>query len=553
MSNTTNTNLLPPFKEEVIPCAFVENLDVYNHIAPFSKGKLMILIFLLLSTISFSQVVQTFKGDRFTHYNIEDWISYAPGLNITSIDTDEKYVYFATKNGGILRFDKYREEWEFPYTTSSGLRSNRVLEVVYNQYDGYLYARTPKGIDVLRSAENYWQKHTSGTMPEKRQPQLSEIANLRKGKDFRFPPFFRPQNDFFPNFFTERNVMYIPPDQVLDYENREYKFTDRVVDEWQRLWLGTNGFGPMMADMSTLSLLSYHQSIPNISVRDIYFDEDNIWIGGIPKRNGISGITLWDDYENKWQYFEAPFYSGIYRDDVLAIDGNNKFVLFATIYGVVVFDKSKSRWKTYTQLDGLEGDIVNDVLIHQNMAYIATENGLNWVDMKSSRVEGISGSAIDNVNINQITVHQDTLYLATRLGLYCMDLKEKNVQFQSSRAAIPDFNLTAINTHKNEIWLANEYGVAYNDKSKKSWFSFADLSIKPNIRDIAFTDSTVWFATSKGLMKFDREMNNWRLFTTNDGLIDNNVYHIDVENDNLWLSTEKGFTIFNYNRQGRLD
>jgi len=68
-----------------------------------------------------------------------------------------------------------------------------------------------------------------------------------------------------------------------------------------------------------------------------------------------------------------------------------------------------------------------------------------------------------------------------------------------------------------------------------------------------FVNSTVWFATNRGLMKFDREMNNWRLFTTRDGLIDNNVYHIDVENDNLWLSTEKGFTIFNFNKPGRLD
>ena len=500
-----------------------------------------------------SQVVETFKGDRFTHYTIDDWISYAPALNITSIDTDEKFVYCATEKGGILQFDKYSEEWGFPYTTSSGLRSNKVLEVVYNQHDGYLYARTPKGVDVLRFAENYWQKHTSNEMPEKRQPQISEIADLRKGKDFRFPPFFRPGNDFFPNFFTERPVMFLPPNQILDSENREYKFTDRMVDEWQRLWLGTNGFGIMMADMWTISLYSYIQSIPNISVRDIYMDEDNIWIGGIPSLKGFAGITLWDRDEDSWQYFEAQFNTGIYRDDVLAIDGNKRFVVFATIYGLVVFDKKKSKWKTYTQLEGLEGDRVNDVLIEKNEAFVATENGLNWIDLKSKRVEGLTGSAIDNVEINQLTVFRDTLYLATLHGLYSVDIKEKNVKFHASKAAIPDFNLKAINTYKNEVWFANDYGIAYVDKSKNSWFSFADLSIKPEFRDIAFTDSTVWFATNKGLMKYDREMNNWRLFTTSDGLIDNNVYHIDVENDNLWLSTEKGFTIFNYSSPGRLD
>jgi ligand-binding sensor domain-containing protein len=500
-----------------------------------------------------SQIVRTFKGDRFTHYTLEDWISYAPALNINSIDTDEKYVYFATQKGGILRFDKYSEEWEFPYTTSSGLRSNNVYNIVYNQYDGYLYARTPYGVDVLKYGENYWQKHSNNKMPQKRQPQLSEISDLQKGKDFRFPPFFRPGNDFFPNFFTERSIMYIPPDQILDSENREYNFTDRMIDEWQRLWLGTNGFGPMQADMTTFSLSSQLQGIPNISTRDIYLDENNVWIGGFPNSKGIAGITLWDSYNDNWQYFEAQFYSGIARDDILAIDGNKRFIVFATIYGVVVFDKNKSKWKTYSQLEGLEGDMVNDVLVEKNTAYVATEHGFNWFDLKSKRVEGFTGSAIDNVEINQLTVFQDTLYLATQHGLYSVDIKDMNVKFQASRAAIPDFNLTAIAANDTEIWFANDYGISYINKPKKSWFSFADLSIKPEIRDIDFTNEAVWFATSKGLMKYDREMNDWRLFTTADGLIDNNVYHIDIENDNLWLSTEKGFTIFNYNKPGRLD
>jgi len=510
------------------------------------------LTFILWNTIGYAQIVHTFKGDRFTHYNMEDWISYAPALNINAIDTDEKYVYFATQYGGILRFDKYREEWEFPFTTSSGLRSNHIKDVVYNQYDGFLYARTSYGVDVLKFGENFWQKH-SGSIPGKRQPELSQIADLRKGKDFRFPPFFRPSNEFFPNFFTENSIMYIPPDQILDYENREYQFTDRVVDEWQRLWLGTNDFGPMMADMSTFSLYSYHQSISNISVRDMFLDENNIWIGGISNGDGIGGITLWNDYSNEWQYFEAPFYTGISKDDVFAIDGNKRFVVFATTYGLVIYDKYKSKWKTYTQFEGLEGDRINDVLIHKNTAYIATENGFNWLELNSKYAEGVLGTAIDNVEINQLTVLKDTVYLATKLGLYGVDLKEENVQFISSKAAIPDFNLTSINSNKNEIWIANNYGIAFYNKSKKSWFSFADLSIKPDVRDIAFTDSAVWFATNKGLMKYDREMNNWRLFTTRDGLIDNSVYHIDVENDNLWLSTEKGFTIFNFNRPGRLD
>ena len=317
--------------------------------------------------------------------------------------------------------------------------------------------------------------------------------------------------------------------------------------------VGTNGFGPMMADMSTFSLYSHPQSIPSISVRDIFLDEKNVWVGGISKGDGFGGITVWNDYENTWQYFEAPFYNGIAKDDVYVIDGNDHFVAFGTTYGLVVYDKIKSKWKTYTQFEGLEGDKINDVMIYKNTAYIGTENGFNWLDLNSKYAEGVSGTSIDNVEIKQLTIYQDTIYLATKLGLFGIDFKEKNVRFISAKSAIPDFNLTSIGANKNEIWIANNYGIAFLNKTQDSWFNFSDLNIKPDVRDIAFTDMVVWFATNQGLMKYDRETNNWRMFTTRDGLIDNNVYHIDVENDNLWLSTEKGFTIFNFNRPGRLD
>ena len=75
------------------------------------------LLLVLLLNNSGSQVVHRLKADRFTHYRMEDWISYAPALNITSIDIDNDYIYFATNSGGILRYDKYANEWDFPYTT----------------------------------------------------------------------------------------------------------------------------------------------------------------------------------------------------------------------------------------------------------------------------------------------------------------------------------------------------------------------------------------------------------------------------------------------------
>ena len=117
----------------------------------------VIVFFLLAINISHAQIVHRLEADRFTHYRIDDWVSYAPALSITSIDIDPDYIYFGTTSGGILRYDKYANEWHYPYTTSSGLRSNQIYRVVYSAVDGFLYAQTPAGIDVFMPAEKFWR------------------------------------------------------------------------------------------------------------------------------------------------------------------------------------------------------------------------------------------------------------------------------------------------------------------------------------------------------------------------------------------------------------
>jgi len=69
--------------------------------------KFFIVIFLAVNTILFGQVINRMQFDRFTHYRGDDWITYAPARFITSIDIGDDYVYFGTRNGGILRYHMY--------------------------------------------------------------------------------------------------------------------------------------------------------------------------------------------------------------------------------------------------------------------------------------------------------------------------------------------------------------------------------------------------------------------------------------------------------------
>jgi ligand-binding sensor domain-containing protein len=499
-----------------------------------------------------AQVVHLLTVDRFTHYRIDDWISYAPALNISSVDIDFDYIYFASLGGGILRFNKYDELWEFPYTTSSGLRSNVINEVVYNPEDGFLYARTPAGIDVYKPAEKFWRPSARSSMPKRRAPSEAELRGLDK-KEYRFPPLYRPSNAYLPDFFTDIALTYHLDGKIFDRYNREFRLTDRIIDSWQRLWCGTDGFGPMVADMYAFRLESKTQSIPNISPRDIFMHDDIMWIGGIRSDYSLGGITRWDRKRDEWQYFEAPFISQLYKDDITSISGNEHYIAFGTSLGLVIYNSYKDSWRTLSSKHGLEGDQVLDVEVIGDTAYVGTEFGLNWVDLGSMRVYESSHTTLDHIRINQLSVVDDNVWAATRNGLYSIDIENDVIQFHASQAAAVDYNLTALEIIDNEIWIANDYGIAFWQRDKNEWYSFPDLSFSGRIRDIGRTKNTVWFATDEGLLKFERDKNYWRLYTTTDGLISNNTFHVDPEGKSLWISTDLGITAFKWKRSGRLD
>jgi ligand-binding sensor domain-containing protein len=502
-----------------------------------------------------AQTIHYLSADRFTTYTLSDWISYATTLNISAVEIDNNYVYFASLSGGILRYDKYRNHWDFPFTTSSGLRSNRVLNIVYNPDDGFLYAQTSLGIDVYKTAEKYWRPADVQSLPH-RQKSFSRDGPGSVQDRYRFPPLYRPGNSELPDFFTPFSLMYHLGGYVYDRENRQFNFTDRVVDAWRRLWIGTDGLGPMMAELDQNYLNSLRYSIPSISPRDVYTDGNDMWVGGLHRNASPAGISHWDRERDEWEYFEAPFLSSLYSDEVLSIDGNQDYIAFATTQGLALLDKKKKNWKTFDTRLGLEGSYVLDVLPFQNRIYTATEYGLNWLNLASMDIEEPAQSELDNVYIHRLAEDGQMVWAATRFGLYQINPETDQVLFIASRAALPDYDLRALDIIGKEIWVANQRGIAYWNRESDEWRSFPALNLpsETEIRDITHTNkNTIWFATSSGLLKYDRKQDYWRMYTTEDGLISNDAYRLDLDGKHIWVATRDGISAFQWRRKGRLD
>ncbi len=506
-----------------------------------------------LAFASSAQVIQKIYFDRFTHYNIDDWVTYAPATDITAVEVGDDYVYFGTRLGGILRYQLYDDYWDFPFTTSSGLRSNRILALSYDAANRKLYARTPRGVDVYNFAFQYWMP-AQETMPPPRQPDPEEVRYYLKEKNkARFPAYYHPTLSELPDLFTDRAYLFRKPDQILDPYNRIFHLKDiGVVDKFNRLWIATDGLGPAWINLTDNTLHLSRRSISNIRPRDLFFDGANIWIGGI--RNGFepAGICLWqNESDDAWTYYEEGLVTGIANDNVYAIEGGKRFIFFGTDLGVVRYDKKEDDWQTFTRAQRLLSEKINDLLIVGKKLYIATNRGFNWLDIGFKNIQRSKDSRLNSIPVSRISADDSLLYLATAYGIYRYDPKTDRISVFKTGSAVLDVNIGVVGTNNDTLWFAGDGGIAFRDPKTKNWNSFTQ--IRMHFYDIAFTPGTVWFATDQGLLKYETAQNYWYLYTTRDGLADNHVFRIDIDDIDMWLSTDSGVTVFRWYRPGKTE
>jgi ligand-binding sensor domain-containing protein len=73
------------------------------------------------------------------------------------------------------------------------------------------------------------------------------------------------------------------------------------------------------------------------------------------------------------------------------------------------------------------------------------------------------------------------------------------------------------------------------------------------VHSLLVVDSLLWVGTDEGIARYDRRTGYSRNFSTEDGLIDNRVFDIELDGDCLWFATPGGVTRFYWNNPYRID
>ncbi len=384
--------------------------------------------------------------------------------------------------------------------------------------------------------------------------------------------------------------------------------TSDIIASNELLYFGTN-HGLLMYAESQNKIIRVTKNEYNITRLSHSTDKDHLWIGttngillidnkngeekwsagtidpkGLLKNQMITALLL--DLQNQL-WIGTPM--GLYKlENQLLVNGEFKLVKIqselcsdyitdlalnddgslwiATNDGLNLLSKNKET-KTFQKRNSkLSNNYIHDLYIDKHGdLWIATQEGLNLYnpitnDFQTWNYDVMNPNSLSNNQVFKIMENdQNELFLGTGLGVCKIDLKTKVVTRYDEAE---EYNINgalytcALVDAENQIWVGTDnYGNSVSRINQKTGKvkhyidrPYDSTSYKGNTANFIFEDSrnTIWIGTNKGLNKFNSKKGTFKLYTTNDGMPNNNV--VDMQEDdhgNYWISTYDGLVHFN--------
>ena len=522
-------------------------------------------------------------GSNFIHCLYEDpkgilWVGTENGLFKYDALTESFSLLKGTAPGPIrdIRIDTKGNLWYIAGFTLSKYNVQTQQTVVYdiNQYfeatslcidfDGTIWISTSIGLvqkynpvknaftsyDVFSHsgpADSKWVERvyatTGGKLLVGTSNQGAKLLDIKTG-DYKDILTYNPNKTeiFVRNFIqtaedeywiaTETGIFIynIKTGNVINLQkkyNDPYSISDNAVycfvkDQEGSIWAGTY-FGGVNYFPKQNTAFKKHfprlneNSLSGNVVREIHQDHSgNLWIG-----TEDAGLNKYDTAQKTYTHFQPA--------------GNKESISSTNIHGLLV-----------------TGDEV----------WIGTfENGLDVLNIKTGKVDRhySKGPGEHALKSNFVfCIRQTTdgeIMLGTTQGAYAYN-RSSNDFSQLPGMPLNNWYTGILKDESGIIW-AGTYGNGVNFYNTNTAiggnfrYNVADKSSICSDRiNSLFEDSkkNLWFATEGGLCKLNRATNNFKRYTTKDGLPSDFILSmLEDSNGNLWLSTSKGLARFNPN------
>ena len=213
-----------------------------------------------------------------------------------------------------------------------------------------------------------------------------------------------------------------------------------------------------------------------------------------------------------------PLKRTLVSNEVNCIAADSENVWIATARGVSRWKRQPDQWLHYTMEDGLANDRVNAVAIDGQWVWFATDEGVSRYDIQTdtfATFRTIDGLASDQVS--SIAVDGNYVWFGTSNGLNRYDKTIDSWAVRTRKDGLVSKIITTIAVEPEYVWVGT------------------DREINP---DPHGWDEDPRFSRG-GVSRYHRDTDSWNNYTRSDGLIDNEIATIAVDDDSVWFGTQK--------------
>ena len=506
---------------------------------------------------------------------------------ISSIAIDGNNIWIGTNNGGVHRHIEAVGAW-VRYTKDDGLISNNIScitvyknEIWFGSYDS--------GVSMYDKVRNRWINYVKADSPPE-EDEVKAITSSRSGKFWiatsnglmRYDPIISEwtrygkkdglSTEYITNLTMDGDILWIGTARGLasyDERSNRWKFyngTKELSDVFVKaiaitdednsnkaIWLGTNK-GLSRLKIKGNSLIRDFELLSDYKITAIEQKDHEILV------STNKGLLEYDVSTGKESLYTSDH--GLIHNHINCMMLQENQIWLGTREGIAIFERDTGIWRSI--LDELPNPNVRSLMSDpgRNCIWIGTNDGLAKFSTKTGQLEVMKSS----YSITSIAHFEDNiLLLGTTSGMVEYDIKSKEYQEHRAfvtRQPLKEASVANIMFDGDFIWFSN-WSASHNgaiiryDSKNNTWRRFiretilGDTKVKSPtiIKQICTDDRWVWFATDYGVLQYDKITDVWQHFTTKDGLLSNNIRHIECTTNFVWVCPEMKTRINRYNKR----
>ncbi len=297
--------------------------------------------------------------------------------------------------------------------------------------------------------------------------------------------------------------------------------------------------------------LSLTDGLSQSVVKDVIQDSDGyIWLAT------EDGLNRFDSYEFKTFRHDHKNNQSLHENWVISLlEEPGHGIWVGTVSGLSFYNPADQSFTDYTDFDvDLRTNIPNFLLDDHSVVWIATDNGLFYVDRNKNLVVPFISSAGKDLDdeITYLTESSDYIYAATSNCIYRINKLSKvliNLCDKNALNFLNDAVLTVVKIQNQLLWIGTSNGLYRYDIKADIVVEYINQENDPRsisdnvINDLVIDkDSSLWIATTKGLNLYNKNKEIFERYSqqtfAEDGLSSNDVISLYVDSQDLiWLGT----------------